>query len=145
MASFTQFSWFDARKITPCVVRCLIKTAEGGFPVWLGMCILFFFSDAAPPARMLYARVATPKDQVFSVGSAKPAVDCWLSGSNKTSTRACHGFESHERQAVVIACRDAITNDRGNSPGKLLIVLYASAWFREGRGRRGKPDYYTSS
>ena len=52
-----------------------------------------------------------------SFGSAKPTVDCWFSGSNKTSTRACHGFNSRERQTVVIAHGFESRDDQGYSPG----------------------------
>ena len=65
-----------------------------------------------------YGSVAT-----LAVGSAKPTVDCWLSGSNKTSTRAFHGFDSRERQAVVMSRRDATKNDQGYGPGKLLLFF----------------------
>ena len=82
------------------------------------------------------------------VESAKPTVDCWLNGSNKTSTRACHGFESGEWQAVVIARRDAINNDQGYvsmAQGSFSLFFMLLHGFREGHGRQGQPDFYTSS
>ena len=47
--------------------------------------------------------ITTCLDIADSVGSAKPTVDCWINRSDKTSTRACHGFNSRERQTVVMA------------------------------------------
>ena len=80
--------------------------------------------------------ITTCLDIADSVGSAKPTVSCWINRSDKTSTRACHGFNSRERQTVVMAQSTSESSSRllqsivftrwEHSPFRVLILLLRS-------------------
>ena len=74
------------------------------------------------------------------VGTTEPSVDWWLSGSNKTITRACHGFDfrlepRHDRLSHnELRCGDHV---RAATVSQANVFYIAYAWNRSSCCRQG--------